>query len=150
VIGKLVKRYRRVRRQITWLERKALLVQGFTLDESKQLMQGFRRDDNLGFAFHFTTLSGARGIVRDRAIRKTPKGAAGPGVYASLCRNPGLVLKTLPFIGFGLFFRPACIPIDLVQVSRLSRNGAGVDLSFPAVPLRTLVVRVEKSALMLA
>ncbi len=140
----------RRRRYIELLEIRALQKWGFKRNECWTLSQGFARSDNLGFAFHFTTIEGARGILRDGAINKTESGPAGPGVYAGCTSTPSILLKTLPFLGFGLFFSPVRVPIDLVRVSQLARGGGEVDLYFPVLPLRALVIRLRDSALRFA
>ena len=97
----------------TYLEYKALRLQGFRASEAHGLMKQFRAGANPGekFAFHFTSLRGGQGVVNAGLIRSSRFGAGGSGVYVGTTPTPGFITKHVPYLGWGLGRAPVRIPI---------------------------------------
>lgn len=72
----------------SYLEFRALRMQGFSAQDAHGLMKRFRSGEAVdGFAFHFTDRVGGRGITTTNRLL-AGKGAAGFGVYAGATPTP--------------------------------------------------------------
>jgi hypothetical protein len=91
--------------KLSYLEYKALRLQGFTPEEAVSLLRKFRSGVNPGngFAFHFTSADSASKIIESCMLKVGPRGMRGPGIYAGTTPTPSWPLKHMPAPGWGLF-----------------------------------------------
>ena len=123
-----------------YLEYRALRLQGLKASEAHQTMKLFDTGVSGEYAFHFTTIRGARGIIASqRVMPSSPLALGGAGVYVGTTPTPSFMIKHMPIIGWGLGRTPVRLPIKLTP--------SVVDQAIvPSVPLlKTRLIRVNDS-----
>jgi hypothetical protein len=126
----------------TYLEYRALRLQGYTSSEAYAIMKQLRAGNNPSnaFVFHFTSTRGGSGIIESCYLRVGPRQFRGPGIYAGTTPTPSWLLKHMPAPSWELTGNyPVRIPVKIKP---------GMAVEYYYIPWRSARIPMEPGSVL--